>query len=119
VITIAGANFFMNKLLGQLPINVNTIQPPLKKDPNTTFRILCSEARRPHDLPKDEIGNYSQVPLLSFVPMFIGRSLCGTGKVCNDRDTAELLNCDENDVTEVAGQAAYDAAGFTNTRIVP
>ena len=116
VINILGAKFPMNSMFANLPININTIQPPLKKVPNNTFRILCSEALRPNELPKDGIVNYSLLPFMALTT-FTGRLCCGKGKVCKDPDTAELLNSDANLVTEVAGQVAYNASGFTKVKV--
>ena len=94
------------------PFNFNTLEPPPPThDTSVFFRAQGSEAPAPSQLPHDAIPNYSSVPL-SFGPRLMYLSVFGSR--FHDAAAREVLaeRCGAKDVTEVAGRAAYEAAGY-------
>ena len=117
-IMFAGGHPF-NKLGVGVPFNCNAFKG--RPDFGTLkARINASEAVRRADLPTDDgVPTYSIAPLWALgriVPKILWGIVWGrppVGPADSDRTTSTVLDGpDPKTVTEVAGSAAYEAAGF-------
>jgi hypothetical protein len=111
VVMLCGPFPFVQLSVG-VPFNGNTLTPP--PTPQSGFaRIMCREATKPSELPIDAIPNSKLLTHLTQSSRILWAATFGRSSWTDEAARVLLTeHCSADEVTEVAGKAAYAATGF-------
>ena len=109
---LAGPFLFVKMGVG-VPLNYNTLSPPPPLSARFS-RVNLQDEPLPAKVPKDALINMRGGPPLGLLPVLLWYVLLAPNRFI-DAPTRALLTeqCSHAEVTEVAGDAAYLAAGYT------
>ena len=118
VVNLCGPFIFVKMGVG-VPFNYNTLSPPPPVS-SRFARVNLQDAPLPAAVPKDKLVNMKGGPPLGLLPIVLWHVLLAPHRF-TDAATRALLaeRCSIADVTEVAGDAAYIAAGYDASGKLP